>query len=107
MMSVLEYAQDISKKPEEVLEMCKRLDINVSSNYDMLDDDSIVLLDNAFENEQDEEENVEVDEEIIRKLDEDDYYDEVVDTLVDKKHTDYKEEQTKRIKYGKKGYVQK
>lgn len=101
MMSVLEYAQDISKKPEEVLEMCKRLDINVSSNYDMLDDDSIVLLDNAFENEQDEEENVEVDEEIIRKLDEDDYYDEVVDTLVDKKHTDYKEEKTAKKKKNK------
>lgn len=90
MMSVLEYANDINKDVKAVLDMCDKLNIKVSNEDDLLDDDAIVELDNAFLNEPTEEEIV--DEEIIKKIEEDDYYDEVVDTLIDKKDTIYSSE---------------
>ena len=31
MMSVLEYANDVDKKVEEILTLCKKMDINVSN----------------------------------------------------------------------------
>lgn len=46
MMSVLEYAQDVNKTVEEIMEACKRLGINVHGEDDMLDDEAITLLDN-------------------------------------------------------------
>lgn len=89
MMSVLEYAEDMNKEVEEVLKMCDSLGIKVSNKDDMLEDDAIVELDNAFANEGEDDTTsgnlVEVDEEIIKKLDEDDYYDEALDTMIDKK----------------------
>ena len=88
MMSVAEYASDMNIKVEEVLKKCDVLGIDVSNEDDLLDEDSIVELDNAFQNDESEntstEENA-VDEEIIRKMDEDDYYDEMLDTMIDKK----------------------
>ena len=42
MMSVLEYAQDVSLDVKVVLELCKKLGINVSSEDDILDDDGIL-----------------------------------------------------------------
>ena len=90
-MSVLEYAQDMNKSVEEIISKCKKIGINVNNEDDMLSDDDIVELDIAFSNEG-EEESAEVDEEIIKKLEEDDYYDEVVDTLIDKKDTIYSSE---------------
>lgn len=88
MMSVLEYADDMDKKVDEVLKKCKQLGINVSKEDDMLDDDAIVELDNAFDSEEDiSEEN-----EIIKKIEEDAYYDEVVDTMIDKKDAIYNSE---------------
>ena len=45
-MNVKEYAQDVSKSVEEVLELCKKLGINVSNENDYLDDEAIILLDN-------------------------------------------------------------
>lgn len=94
MMSVLEYANDMNKDIQEILKMCEKLDINVSNEDDMLDDEAIVLLDNAFSNEEegDSTKEIEQDEEIIKKIEEDDYYDEVVDTLIDKKDTIYSSE---------------
>ena len=53
MMSVLEYANDMNKKVEEVLKMYSKLGINVTDEDDMLDDDAIVNLDNCFSNEDD------------------------------------------------------
>lgn len=89
MMSVLEYAEDMNKEVEEVLKMCDSLGIKVSNKDDMLEDDAIVELDNAFANEGEDDTTsgnlVEVDEEIIKKLEEDDYYDEALDTMIDKK----------------------
>ena len=49
MMSVLEYANDVNKKVEFVLELCKKLDIKVNNLDDMLTDDDIILLDNELE----------------------------------------------------------
>ena len=95
MISVLEYANDMNKDVKEIIEMCKKLGIAVSNENDMLDDDAIVELDNAFQNEELEDKTdalAEQDEEIIKKLEEDDYYDEVVDTLIDKKDTIYSSE---------------
>ena len=93
MMSVFEYADDVSKSVEEIIKLCKSLNIDVESGDDMLNDDAIVELDNALAN-MDVEEDVDVDEEIIQKIDEDDYYDEIVDTLIDKKDTIYSGEPT-------------
>ena len=95
-MSVLEYAEDMNKKVEEVLKMCENLGIKVAKADDMLDDDAIVELDNAFANESDEDtsSDVLVDEEIIKKMDEDDYYDNAIDTLIDKKDAIYNSEPT-------------
>ena len=90
MMSVLEYANDMNKEVEEILKMCGKLGITAQSADDMLNDDAIVELDNAFQNEEDDASGNNVaqqDEEIIKKMEEDDYYDEVVDTLIDKKDT--------------------
>ena len=50
MMSVLEYANDIGVSVEIVLDLCKKLDIKVSNDDDMLDDEAIILLDNEIEN---------------------------------------------------------
>ena len=93
MMSVLEYAQDMNKDVEVILKKCKQLGINAKSEEDYLDDDAIVELDNAFQNEEETPEEVIVqDEEIIEKINQDDYYDEVIDTIIDKKHTVYSKE---------------
>ncbi len=110
MMSVLEYANDMNKSVEEVLNMCNKLNINVSSKEDMLDDDSIVELDNAFENEEKEptdDEVIKQDEEIIKKMEEDDYYDEVLDTLIDKKDAVYNSEPVGKKKKNKNKTKQK
>ena len=50
MMSILEYANDVNKKVEFVLELCKKLDIKANNLDDMLTDDDIILLDNELEN---------------------------------------------------------
>ena len=93
MMSVLEYANDMGKTSDDILKMCEKLNIKVSNLDDMLSDDDIVELDNAFENEDEYSlSEQEQDEEIIKKMEEDDYYDEVVDTLIDKKDTIYSNE---------------
>ena len=48
MMSVVEYANDVNKSVEEILKLCKNLDIKVSKKEDMLSDDDIIVLDNAI-----------------------------------------------------------
>ena len=50
MMSVMEYAEDVSMNVSEILDLCKKLDIKVSSEDDMLNDDAIIMLDNEIEN---------------------------------------------------------
>ena len=60
MMSVLEYAIDVNKKCEEILNLCKKLEISVKKADDMLSDDDIILLDNELANmEEDSVEEIE------------------------------------------------
>ena len=63
MMSVSEYAIDVDRSVEEILNICKRLNILVNNEDDMLDDDSIILLDNELANTNSMEEDI-VEEEI-------------------------------------------
>ena len=46
MMSVLEYASDVNLTVNQILEICKSLNINVSKKEDLLSEDDIILLDN-------------------------------------------------------------
>ncbi len=61
MMSVFEYAEDIKKSVDEVLKKCDSLDILVNGESDLLDEDAIVILDNAFASDAGVEEEVVVD----------------------------------------------
>ncbi len=70
MMSVLEYATDVNKTVEEILKLCKKLDINCSNEDDMLSEDDIILLDNEISNDEDIEEFDEIIEEEILDDDE-------------------------------------
>ena len=67
MMSVLEYAEDVSKSVEEILNLCSKLDIDVSNGEDMLDDEAITLLDNNLELEvEDDTDDEELEEEVVK-----------------------------------------
>ena len=50
MMTVYEYASDMNKTVSEILDLCKKLSINVNGEDDELSDDDIILLDNEIEN---------------------------------------------------------
>ena len=62
MMSVSEYAIDVDKSIEEILLLCKDLNINASLEDDMLSDDDIILLDNEIANHEEESEEDQRDE---------------------------------------------
>ncbi len=61
MMTVYEYATDMNKTVDEILNICKSLNINANDeNYD-LSDDEIIMLDNEIaNNEANEEDNEEI-----------------------------------------------
>ena len=69
MMSVKEYASDVNLDVTTIMELCKKLKIEVQSTEDMLDDDAIILLDNEIENKKqepiEEVEIIEEEEELI------------------------------------------
>ena len=44
MMSVLEYAQDVNKTLKEILDLCKKLNISVSNEDDMLDEEKLKTM---------------------------------------------------------------
>ncbi len=52
MMSVLEYAEDVNRTVESILDKCRELNIAVNSADDLLDEDAIVLLDNNLETDE-------------------------------------------------------
>ena len=84
MMSVSEYAIDVNKSIEEILELCKKLDINANDKDDMLDDEMIILLDNEIANNEEVEE-TEDNEEIaeLEEIEED--YEEEYEEIQNKK----------------------
>lgn len=70
MMSVLEYALDVNKTVEEILNYCKKLNIDVSREEDMLDDVAITELDSeiAADGELDEQEYEEALEDRVEEI---------------------------------------
>lgn len=74
MMSIFEYAIDVEKSVEEILKKCKELNINATSEEDILDENAITELDNVLANET-------VEEEIEDELEE---LDEIEDELIEK-----------------------
>ena len=69
MMSVLEYAEDVGKNAEAVLNKCKQLGIKVNSKNDMLSEEDIIELDNSLDEmeELEEEERLVVESEKANK----------------------------------------
>ena len=69
MMSVKEYANDVNLDVTTIMELCKKLKIQVQSTEDILDDDAIILLDNEIINLKEEQaaeaEIIEEEEELI------------------------------------------
>ena len=95
MMTVYEYASDMNKSVDEVLNLCKRLEIKVNNGDDELSDDDIILLDNEIENTESINEDETVEE--VNDDEFDDSYDEeleevkVVATVKKKKKNPKKE----------------
>ena len=52
-MSVLEYAQDVNKSVEEILELAKKLELTIQGQDDLLSEDDIILLDNELQDQVD------------------------------------------------------
>lgn len=59
MMSVLDYANDIGRNVKIVLEKCMELEIPITNENDLLEEDHIVMLDGIFSNEVSETETYE------------------------------------------------
>lgn len=87
MMSVLEYANDINKTVEEILNRCQKLGINKSDEEDLLDQDDIIALDNAFGV---------LGEETEEEYDEEDILDSKVEQLIEKENIKISEEPLKQ-----------
>jgi len=64
MMSILEYSIDVNKSLEEIMKLCKKLDIPCYNEEVMLTEDDIILLDNEI---QDSEDYVPDDEDILEE----------------------------------------
>ena len=106
MMTVYEYASDMNRTVDEILNLCQKLGIKVSNKDDELSDDDIILLDNEIENTEsinDEEETVDGD----NLLDFDDSYEEdleevkVINTVKKKKKNPKKEDKNDNENFAK------
>ena len=54
MMTVAEYATDVNRTIDNILKMCKELNIDVDNEDDLLDDEAITILDNSLDDYEDE-----------------------------------------------------
>lgn len=97
MMSILEYAMDVNKTVEEILALCKKLDISYNDENDMLSDEDIILLDNEI---QDSEDYIveEKDEELQAEQEEEDALIETVDRIVEEANIDIDKTSSKKEK---------
>ena len=69
-MSILEYALDVNKKVDEIINLCKKLNLKHGSEDDILTDDEIILLDNEIDSlKENENPDYEIDEELESKVD--------------------------------------
>ena len=90
MMSVSEYALDVDKSVNEIFNLCKKLEISVSSKEDMLSDDDIIMLDNEIANNTEESEELPEDEEIEEEYEE--TYEEELDEIIEEKNAKKKKQ---------------
>ncbi len=84
MMSILEYAQDVNKKVEEIIALCEKLNITAREEDDTLNQDDITMLDGeikALEEATAEEHEEDSDETII----DDDFFEKVENLAADTK----------------------
>lgn len=67
MMSLKEYAIDVDKSIEEIISLCKRLNISIKDENDMLSEDDIIVLDNELSSLDNniEKEDISIEEEIL------------------------------------------
>ena len=89
-MSVSEYALDVDKSVNEILNLCKKLEISVSSKEDMLSDDDIIILDNEIANNTEESEELPEDEELEEEYEE--TYEEELDEIIEEKNAKKKKQ---------------
>jgi len=78
MMSVSEYALDVDKSVSEILNLCKKLELSISNEDDMLSDDDIIILDNELASIQPSEESTEELEELEELEDIEESYEEQI-----------------------------
>ena len=83
MMSVSEYANDVGKSVKQIIELCQKLEINVKSEDDMLDDEAIILLDNEVALLEDESEENEINDNFDEENYEDSYEEELEEVQVE------------------------
>ena len=89
-MSVSEYALDVDKSVNEILSLCKKLEISVSGKEDMLSDDDIIMLDNEIANSTEESEELPEDEELEEEYEE--TYEEELDEIIEEKNAKKKKQ---------------
>ena len=70
MMTLEEYANDVGKTIEEIMTLCDKLGINFEDENTLLEDTSIVLLDNNMNEPEEEIEEIDEDIENEEELDE-------------------------------------
>ena len=95
MMNVSEYASDVGLSVKEILDLCQKLEINITSEEDMLSDDDIIMLDNEIASFEENTEESEKTEEIESSEDEEYSYDEEIEEVEEK--TIKKRKPTKNI----------
>ena len=105
-MTVYEYASDMNKSVKEILDLCKKLNITADSEDYELSDDDIILLDNEIENT----ESINDEEEAVEENNFDDYDDsfeeeiedvKVVNTVKKKKKNPKREEKNNNDDFAK------
>ena len=87
MMSILEYADDVSKSVEEIFKLCDRLGIKYTDENTDLSEDDIVLLDGEVASSLSDEEDTyeEVSEEVEERLENEALEDHVEEIVNDSK----------------------
>ncbi len=86
MMTIKEYAQDVNKTEEEIIKLCEILGIVLEDyEYDMLDQESITILDNNLDQLSTTEVIPTAEKEVIEELEEKEYFDEKYEEVEERK----------------------
>jgi len=96
MMTVFEYSEDMNKSVDEILSLCKSLDINATDGDYELSDDEIILLDNEIANSSEsQEENEDFEEEETFEEEFEDSYEKELDEIKSSNNTKNKKKKFK------------